>query len=307
MKVGFPASHNWKARLHCKSNSRRQIIIHLSTRTYCSPTMASSIPEKLRQQFVEIPAEQQSTGWNALWTQKFTPWDRDLPSPALVDTLNQKADLFGPRSEKATARRRALVPGCGRGYDVLLFASHGYDAYGLDAAETAIESARTLQAEQGNDETKYPVRSSLGRGVAEFVTADFFKDDFLENIGGGSFDVVYDYTFLCALPPDLRAKWAKRMSQLLAPEGRLVCLEFPLGKDPKLGGPPHGLTSELYEELFKSPGREVQYDAAGWVSPDSQVGVSGDALERIAHWRPEHTHAVGQGKDMVSVWRHKQS
>ncbi|KAK6433471.1 hypothetical protein LTR95_010351 [Oleoguttula sp. CCFEE 5521] len=258
--------------------------------------------EKLRQHFLDQPAEAQTSRWDALWKQQTTPWDRSTPSPALVDTLLEKKYVLGPIPQDGK-RRKALVPGCGRGYDVLLFASHGYDAIGLDASETAIEACKVLDAQQGNDESKYPiVDSSIERGSRTFVLADFFMNDFLKASDAPQFDIIYDYTFLCALPPALRPKWAKRMTELLAPNGRLICLEFPLSKPPSTGGPPHGLSSDLYTELFKAPGEDVKYDADGYAVQSE--GVAGRGLKRIAHWAPTRSHEVGQGSDHVSIWRH---
>ncbi|EMC92114.1 hypothetical protein BAUCODRAFT_276548 [Baudoinia panamericana UAMH 10762] len=272
----------------------------------------SENPERaqLREHFLDKPFEQHAKGWDDLWKKSFTPWDRDKPSPALVDTLNQKGDILGGalmqngEQSQQKSRKRAFVPGCGRGYDVLLLASYGYDAYGLDVSETALEKANQLV----NDPslvTTYPVRDGdVGRGSSKFVKADFFADGFLSETGGGSFDLIYDYTFLCALPLDMRPRWAKRMSELLSPEGHLVCLEFPLGKALSTGGPPHGVQRELYEQLLHHPGREVSYDQSGNVSEDKSDDKATDALVRVDRWMAERTHAIGQGKDHVSIWRH---
>ena len=95
------------------------------------------------------------------------------------------------------------------------------------------------------------------------------------------------------------------MSRLLNATGRLVCLEFPLAKDPKLGGPPYAIRSELYLALFQKPGENIEYDEDGMAKHDPAVSHRGTgALERIAHWRPDRTHEVGKGHDMISVWRH---
>lgn len=111
--------------------------------------------------------------------------------------------------------------------------------------------------------------------------------------------------FLCALPYDLRPKWARRQSELLARDGgRLVCLEFPTTKDPASGGPPWGVPPPLYQELLKRPGDEVSYDAGG-VIQETDREENSDALQRIAHWQPERTHQIGQGTDWVGVWKHK--
>jgi len=209
----------------------------------------------------------------------------------------------GPQD--AHARKKVLVPGCGRGYDVLLFASYGYDAYGLDVSRTAVEAARVLAREQGEDQSKYPLRDDrVGRGNASFILGDFFNNDFLSEVGdAGPFDIVYDYTFICALPPDLRPAWAKRMTELLKPTGHMICLEFPLHKAPALGGPPHGLSSSLYKQLLAQPGQSVRYDENGKVHEDSNGDLAGNALVRVMHWAPTRTHEVGKGTDRVSIWQ----
>lgn len=98
------------------------------------------------------------------------------------------------------------------------------------------------------------------------------------------------------------------MTQLLAPTGILICLEFPTHKPPKSGGPPWALPSVVYTESFKHPGQELQYDEEGKVI-ESDKPESDNALVRIAYWRPERTHGVGiingDVKDRVSVWKHK--
>lgn len=140
---------------------------------------------------------------------------------------------------------------------MLLFASYGFNAVGLDISPTATEEAKKTQADL-NLELKYPVKHAKeGRGEARFITADFFMDSFLSETHGSpegdrKFDLIYDYTFLCALPPALRPTWAARMSTLLSPEGRLICMEYPLGKDPKTGGPPHGNRDAICWKIRKS-------------------------------------------------------
>ncbi|KAK5112727.1 hypothetical protein LTR62_003825 [Meristemomyces frigidus] len=272
-----------------------------------SAIFSSTDRQKLLTKFQHLPADAQKhgKGWSELWQENVTPWDRNAPSPALVDTLQSKSAVLGTSTDKETgARKRVLVPGCGKGYDVLLFASHGYDSFGLDIAPEAVERANKL-AQEPEVAEKYPCGSDNTRGQAKVFLGNFFADDFFEHTGGkGEFDVIYDYTFLCALPPAMRPQWAKRMSELLGPNGHLVCLEFPLGKEPKTGGPPHGVTEPLFEQLLKRPGEEVQYDEEGYVV-DSQHGETAPhGLVRVDRWKAERTHEAGAGKDHVSIWTH---
>ena len=136
--------------------------------------------------------------WSDLWDKgNFLPWDRGAPNPALEDALTERKDLLGSRfTEDAlgrTRRKRAFVPGCGKGYDVLLFASFGYDAYGLEVSETAVKRCIEEQKTHGH---KYPVRDeAVGAGKVTFMRGDFFSPDWMINVeGDGKLDLIYDYT-----------------------------------------------------------------------------------------------------------------
>jgi methyl halide transferase len=107
------------------------------------------------------------------------------------------------------------------------------------------------------------------------------------------------------MPPNLRPAWSKRMCELLAPGGTLICLEFPTYKEPATGGPPWGLTPETYEMLLPFPGEEPQYDDKEYVVKQEGRTANPKGLVRVAHWKAERTHPVGQGTDNVGVWKHK--
>lgn len=116
--------------------------------------------------------------------------------------------------------------------------------------------------------------------------------------------------FFCALEPSMRPKWALRQTQLLAPSptGNLICLEFPRHKDPQAPGPPYASPSEAYVAHLSHPGEQVPYDAKGVVKHEPLRAPSKEGLERVAYWKPERTHEVGQGDngvihDRVSIWR----
>ena len=137
--------------------------------------------------------------WAQLWDQgDFLPWDRHGPNPAFEDILTQRQDLVGPPIMKDPSgnqrRKKALVPGCGRGYDVLLLASFGYDAVGLEVSETAVKRGREEKEKNGGE---YPIKDEKqGAGKVSFVQGDFFKSEWLgPDVGkDGVFDLIYDYT-----------------------------------------------------------------------------------------------------------------
>ncbi len=136
-----------------------------------------------------------------------------------------------------TKKCRILVPGCGRGYDVVNAAKANFDALGVDISETAVKAAEAFRDSQG----------ALS-GQAVFSTTDFFL---LQEPTG--FDLIFDYTFLCAIDPSSREAWAKTMKRLLKPGGELVTLIYPIGKqDPS--GPPYPMTTELVRGLLEPQG-----------------------------------------------------
>ena len=110
----------------------------------------------------------------------------------------------------------------------------------------------------------------------------------------------------------MRPAWAQRMADLLGPSlhANLVCLEFPTTKEAGTGGPPFASPSTAYVEHLSHPGEDVQYNADSTVKSNPLRPASAGGLERVGHWTPKDTHAIGKGedgtvKDRVAVWRHR--
>ena len=157
--------------------------------------MTTDVRARLFAHFKESPDRAQGPKWTELWETDFVPWDRGRANPALEDTLRDQTALLGsPWTIDGSNRRRkrALVPGCGRGYDVLLLASFGYDAYGLEISPAAVEKSKEYAQAHAKD---YPPRETAnGSGKVGFVLGDFFSDDWFEQAGGSTFELIYDYT-----------------------------------------------------------------------------------------------------------------
>lgn len=116
------------------------------------------------------------TDWEELWERGETPWDAGT-APELRAALSS-----GPLGQGAGAR--ALVVGSGSGWDAQCFDEHGYDVTALDIAPGA--------------------RAALiDRPAVRRVVADFFVFK-----PATAFDVIWDYTFLCAIDPAMRGRWA---------------------------------------------------------------------------------------------------
>lgn len=139
-----------------------------------------------------------------------TPWDAGGVPKALAAWLAQRPEPC-----------RVLVPGCGAGYEVRYFAERGDDVLGIDFADAAIERARRISNR---------VRK-----------ADFFALD------EPPFDLVYERTFLCALPRRLWPQWSARIPALVRPGGMLAGFFF---FDDNERGPPFGISPAALHALL---------------------------------------------------------
>jgi SAM-dependent methyltransferase len=154
--------------------------------------------------------------WSTRYEAGTMPWDlRGIP-PALTSFL-----------KRTPGGGRVLIPGCGSGYEVRAFHDAGFDVTAVDFSRVAVERAQTL----------------LGPLASKVQLGDFFTTD----LGAANFDLVYERTFLCALPPHRWRDYATRMAELLGSGSRLVGV-FVFGHADD--GPPFPLRNGQEHELF---------------------------------------------------------
>lgn len=167
--------------------------------------------------------------WDSIWAQESaTPgWDFGHPNLAFIDFLRapsnpptspdanptpgapetntfeytEEVRLPAPLKEDGS-RRKALVPGCGTGYDVALLASWGYDAYGLEISKHAVAKANAYLKipDKGKLKGEYKIKDeTIGKGSAQCLLGDYFDDAWLREAGAvEGFDIIYDHT-VCLL------------------------------------------------------------------------------------------------------------
>lgn len=195
-------------------------------------------------------------GWSRCWEEGVTPWDLGQPTPAVVE-LAKSGTLPG---DAATV----LVPGCGAGYDVVALSGPGRFVIGLDICESAVAKAKQWSASAA---------AAADASLFAFVAADFFTWEPLE-----LFDLIFDYTFFCAFHPSMRPAWAKRMTDLLKPNGELITLMY-LAEGQE-AGPPFNTTVLDYEEVLKPLGFVIT------CIQDNDVAVKRrQGMEKIARWK----------------------
>jgi SAM-dependent methyltransferase len=162
--------------------------------------------------------------WDSRFRGGVTPWDA-AGVPPLLDAWTRKKPPC-----------TVLVPGCGTGYEVRLFAERGHDVLGIDFADAALEAAAVF----------------LGPLARRTRKADFFSFE------TAPFDLVYERAFLCALPRRMWPQWAARVAQLVRPGGELAGF-FYIGDNEK--GPPFGIAPHALDE-FLTANFHKEHDAA---------------------------------------------
>lgn len=163
--------------------------------------------------------------WDKRYSDEDTPWDLGSPTPEFL-RLIQEAQF--------TPGKKVLVPGCGRGFDVMALAKHGLSVTALDFSCEALAYLDSML----DRETK---------PLVELVQDDFF--DFASKAErDGAYDYILEYTFFCAIPPKQRAPYAQALARLLASGGKVTGLFFPL--EEREGGPPYGVSIESVKESF---------------------------------------------------------
>ncbi|MCX6205066.1 MAG: methyltransferase domain-containing protein [Bacteroidetes bacterium] len=158
--------------------------------------------------------------WNNRYAENATGWNIgkiSTPLKGYIDQLTNKSCSI-------------LIPGGGNGHEAIYLAENGFtDITIVDFSPIAIASLEKI--------IKQKSISSI-----HLICADFF-----ELIG--SYDLIIEQTFFCALAPQLREAYIKKMAALLRPNGKLVGLLFNI--DFKVSPPFGGKLSDYQEQFAK--------------------------------------------------------
>jgi SAM-dependent methyltransferase len=157
--------------------------------------------------------------WNNRYVGNQIGWDLGAPSTPLkdfIDTLQDKAI-------------RILIPGCGNAYEAEYLHQQGFtNVFVIDIAPLALKGLQERVPEFPKD---------------HLVLGNFFEHQ-------SEYDLILEQTFFCALNPELRTAYAKKMSELLAPKGKLAGVMFNHELTEK--GPPFGGTTKEYSGYFEN-------------------------------------------------------
>lgn len=158
------------------------------------------------------------TYWENRYQKHNTGWDIGYPSPPLTAYID----------ELSNKEIEILIPGAGYAHE-----AHYLFQQGFDRVKVLDFSARALQALR----QKYPEIPPEW-----LVQSDFFKHE-------GSYDLILEQTFFCALDPALRENYVNAMHSLLKKNGVLAGVFFNFERTEQ--GPPYGGSYQEYYELFE--------------------------------------------------------
>lgn len=169
-----------------------------------------------------LPSALPAAYWQGRYDAGTTGWDRGQVSPAFERWI----------SAAAARPSRVLVPGCGRGHEVVALAGLGCDVTALDYAPAAVLALRSRLAAAG-------------------LAADVLEADLFAYEPARPFDAIYEQTCLCALAPRQWEEYERRLARWLEPGGTLAA-SFMQTDAPT--GPPFGCAPDAMRRLF-DPGR----------------------------------------------------
>ena len=162
--------------------------------------------------------------WNNRYKNKETGWDIGYASTPLKNYIDQLENK----------EIRILIPGCGNAYEAEYLHLKGFNnVFLLDIAPMALQQ--------------------FSERVPDFPKKHLIQENFFEH--QGSYMLILEQTFFCAINPTLRDKYVHKMHQLLIPKGKLVGLLF--AEEFENDHPPFGGTKEEYKKRF-SPLFEIQ-------------------------------------------------
>lgn len=164
--------------------------------------------------------------WEQLYQTNTTPWELNVPAPPFRTFLS---------SPYVLPSGKMVIPGCGSGNEVLLFAQNGFEVTGVDFAQSAVQiTAAKLSAE-----------GLLGT-QAYLLQRDFFDIHEYDKY----FDYVLEHTCFCAIHPSRRRTYEMTVKDMLKPGGKFIALWWLL--DHGKGGPPYSVTKSEIFDLFSN-------------------------------------------------------
>lgn len=155
--------------------------------------------------------------WSSRYSAKNTGWDLGVVSPPIKDYIDQLEDKS----------LKILIPGAGNSYEAEYLFKKGFEnIYVVDIADQPL--------------------SNLLKRVPGFPKKHLIELDFYDLVG--TYDLILEQTFFCALPTSMRQQYAKKAYELLNVNGKIAGVLFNIQFQNE--GPPFGGEKDEYLNYF---------------------------------------------------------
>lgn len=191
--------------------------------------------------------------WEERYQNESFGWDAGTYTPALNVWCEAQSKRFS----------NVAAVGVGTGYDLIPLSKVSENLIALDIAATAQRRFNEI----------------VKRDLDERAQTQFLLENFFEFRPKMPFDLIWDYTFLCAIDPSEREAWATTMARLIKKGGTLLALIFPVVE--KEGGPPFALV------------------------PHSIHRSLSENFELVSCSAPSRSHEGREGKEFLTEYRRK--
>jgi cyclopropane fatty-acyl-phospholipid synthase-like methyltransferase len=159
--------------------------------------------------------------WQRHYDEGDLGWDLGQVAPPFIKLFESKTILPG----------KTLIPGCGRGHEVIYLAENGFEVTAVDYSPGAVNHLKSTVQERNLK--------------CEVLHMDFFGIDSAHN---GVYDLLIEQTFFCAISPEQRSSYVSTVARALKKGGMLAGLFYHTGEEE--GGPPFNTTREDIKKYF---------------------------------------------------------
>lgn len=171
------------------------------------------------------------------------PWDTGVTPPELVALIEGYGEIKGHseieghgekdrKGNGALPPGRALELGCGTGTNAVYLARHGWEVVAVDLVDRAIEEAGQ--------------RADAAGVAVRLLQGDVTRLDELD--APGPFDLFFDLSCFCGIPPHRRDAYAAGLTRRAAPGARLLMFGYGPGT---LGDTFSGVTADELRARFE--------------------------------------------------------
>lgn len=156
--------------------------------------------------------------WSSNYESGNIGWDIGEVSPPIKNYADQIKDK----------NISILIPGCGNAYEAEYLCDIGFKNISL------LDFSKVLA-----DDLK--IKFAFNNNI-KVICEDYFDHE-------GKYDLIIEQTFFCAINPEIREEYLKKMTSLLKDTGKLIGVLF--DREFEKAGPPYGGSKKEYEKLFE--------------------------------------------------------